>query len=175
MIYSMTGYAARTLDLEHGALHIELKSVNSRYLDFQFRVCEELRVAEPTLREMFGARLSRGKVECRVSFAAATNRAQPQVLNADLLQRLKSFEAQVRHELPLAAPLAVNDVLRWPGMFGDESLDVDALLPACLTLAKDALDDFTASRAAASSSASASTGNTRDRCRTMRRRPLTAR
>ena len=40
MIYSMTGYAARTLDLEYGALNIELKSVNSRYLDFQFRICE---------------------------------------------------------------------------------------------------------------------------------------
>ena len=56
MIYSMTGYAARTLDVERGALHIELKSVNSRYLDFQFRICEELRVVEPALRELFSAR-----------------------------------------------------------------------------------------------------------------------
>ncbi len=56
MIYSMTGYAARTRDVERGALHIELKSVNSRYLDFQFRVCEELRVVEPALRELFSAR-----------------------------------------------------------------------------------------------------------------------
>ena len=146
MIYSMTGYAARTLDVERGALHIELKSVNSRYLDFQFRVCEELRVAEPALRELFSARLSRGKLECRVSFAPATTRSQPQSLNTELLQRLKAFEAQVRNELPQAAPLDVNDVLRWPGMFGDDSLDIDALVPACLALAKDALEDFSASR-----------------------------
>ena len=147
MIYSMTGYAARTLDLERGALHIELKSVNSRFLDFQFRVCEELRVAEPALREVFSSRITRGKLECRLSFAAATVRAQSLNLNADLLQRLKSFEAQVRSELPSAAPLAVSDVLRWPGMFGDDSLDIEALLPACLAVAKDALEDFTASRA----------------------------
>lgn len=147
MIYSMTGYAARTLDVECGALHIELKSVNSRYLDFQFRIGEELRVVEPALRELFTARLARGKVECRVSFAAAPARAQSLTLNADLLQRLKSFDAQVRAELPLAAPLAVSDALRWPGMFGDDSLDVDALLPSCLALARDALDDFSASRA----------------------------
>ena len=146
MIYSMTGYAARTLDVERGALHIELKSVNSRYLDFQFRVCEELRVAEPALRELFSARLSRGKLECRLSFAPATTRSQPQSLNTELLQRLKAFEAQVRNELPQAAPLGVNDVLRWPGMFGDDSLDIDALVPACLALAKDALEDFSASR-----------------------------
>ena len=147
MIYSMTGYAARTLDFERGALHIELKSVNSRYLDFQFRVCEELRASEPALRELFGSRLTRGKLECRVSFAPATTRAQPQTLNADLLQRLKDFDEQVRRELPQSAPLAVSDVLRWPGMFGDDSLDLATLAPACLTLAKDALDDFTASRA----------------------------
>ena len=147
MIYSMTGYAARTLDIERGALHIELKSVNSRYLDFQFRVCEELRAVEPALRELFSARLTRGKLECRVGFAAATTRAQPLALNTDLLQRLKAFEAQVHGELPQAAPLAVSDVLRWPGMFGDDSLDIETLIPACLALAKDALDDFTASRA----------------------------
>ena len=147
MIYSMTGYAARTLDFERGALHIELKSVNSRFLDFQFRVCEELRASEPALRELFGSRLTRGKLECRVSFAPATTRAQPQTLNADLLQRLKDFDEQVRRELPQSAPLAVSDVLRWPGMFGDDSLDLATLAPACLTLAKDALDDFTASRA----------------------------
>lgn len=147
MIYSMTGYAARTLDGGCGALHIELKSVNSRYLDFQFRVCEELRVVEPMLRELFSARLTRGKLECRVSFAAATSRTQALALNADLLLRLKSFDAQIRSELPHAAPLAVNDVLRWPGMFGDDSLDIETLLPSCLTLAKNALEDFNASRA----------------------------
>jgi uncharacterized protein (TIGR00255 family) len=147
MIYSMTGYAARTLDVENGALHLELKSVNSRYLDFQFRVCEELRAVEPALRELFSARLSRGKLECRVSFAAASVRAQSLSLNADLLKRLKSFDAQIRSEMPEAAPLAVSDVLRWPGMFGDDSLDIDSLVPSCLALARDALEDFSASRA----------------------------
>ncbi|MDR0439644.1 MAG: hypothetical protein LBI59_01470, partial [Candidatus Accumulibacter sp.] len=147
MIYSMTGYAARTLDFEYGALNIELKSVNSRYLDFQFRVCEELRVAEPALRELFNARLARGKLECRLSFSAASASARQAVLNAELLQRLRGYEAQVRSELPDAAPLTVSDVLRWPGMFEDDSPDSEALVSAVLTLAKEALDDFTASRA----------------------------
>jgi uncharacterized protein (TIGR00255 family) len=128
-------------------LHIELKSVNSRYLDFHFRVCEELRVVEPALRELIGTRLSRGKVECRVNFAPAATRVQQQNLNGELLERLRGFEAQVRAELPNASPLAVSDVLRWPGMFGDDSLDIATLVPACLALAKDALEDFAASRA----------------------------
>ena len=147
MIYSMTGYAARTLDVERGALHIELKSVNSRYLDFQFRIGEELRAIELPLREMFSARLSRGKLECRLGFSAANSGSQQQVLNSELLQRLKCFEMQVRSELADAAPLSVNELLRWPGMFGDDTLDVDTLLPRSLELARLALEDFTASRA----------------------------
>lgn len=138
-----------TLISNAGALQIELKSVNSRYLDIQFRVCEELRVAEPALREMFGARLVRGKLECRMGFSASSARAQATALNADLLQRLKAFEAQVRGELLDAAPLSVSDVLRWPGMFGDDSFDSATLVPAALALAKEALDDFAASRARA--------------------------
>jgi uncharacterized protein (TIGR00255 family) len=106
-----------------------------------------LRVVEPALRELIGARLSRGKVECRVNFAPAAARVQQQNLNGELLERLRGFEAQVRAELPNAAPLAVSDVLRWPGMFGDDSLDIATLVPACLALAKDALEDFAASRA----------------------------
>ncbi|MDR1662642.1 MAG: YicC family protein [Azoarcus sp.] len=146
MIYSMTGYAARTLDIECGALNIELKSVNSRYLDFQFRICDELRVAEPALRELFSARLARGKLECRLGFLASA-RVQQAVLNTDLLQRLRGLEAQVRKELPGAAPLSVSDILRWPGMFGDDALGGEALVSAALALAREALDDFTASRA----------------------------
>jgi uncharacterized protein (TIGR00255 family) len=83
MIYSMTGYAAAACAVKGGALQIELKSVNSRYLDYHFRVCDELRIAEPALRELIGARLVRGKLECRVSFVATASAAQQASLNAD--------------------------------------------------------------------------------------------
>ncbi len=147
MIYSMTGYAARTRAVKGGALHIELKSVNSRYLDYHFRVSDELRIVEPQLRELIGARLGRGKLECRVSFIPATAQAEQLNVNVGLLERLSNFDAQIRNVLPLAASLTVNDVLRWPGIFGDDSIDVETAVPACLALAGESLDDFMASRA----------------------------
>ncbi len=147
MIFSMTGYAARTLDIEQGTLHIELKSVNSRYLDFQFRVGEELRAAELPLRELFGKRLSRGKVECRLSFSAIESSQLTLALNKDMLQRLKALDTEIRNELPSAHGLSVNEVLRWPGMLGDNVIHTELLSPRCVELAEQALDDFTASRA----------------------------
>ena len=146
MICSMTGYAVKTRDIERGSLQLELKSVNSRYLDFHFRITEELRSLEMPLREMLSARLSRGKVECRLTFNAAAARGDQLQLNTDLLGSLKSLSDRIRQEMPEAGPLSVNDVLRWPGMFGDQSVDFAALSPVILALAREAIDDFTATR-----------------------------
>ena len=146
MICSMTGYAVKTRDLEHGTLQLELKSVNSRYLDFHFRVTEDLRSLEMPLRELLAAKLSRGKIECRLSFNAAAAKADQLQLNSDLLATLKTLSERVRAEMPEAAPLSVSETLRWPGMFGDQRLDFAALGPEVMALARTVLEDFTATR-----------------------------
>ncbi len=66
----MTGYAVQARDLGSIALHLELRSVNSRYLDLAFRINDDLRQAEPMLREAITSKLSRGKVECRFNLQA---------------------------------------------------------------------------------------------------------
>ena len=146
MICSMTGYAVKTRDVERGSLQLELKSVNSRYLDFHFRIAEDLRALEMPLRELLASRLTRGKIECRLSFNAAAARADQMQLNADLLATLLALSDQVRTAMPDAVPLSVNETLRWPGMFGDQGIDFAALGPQVLALAGEALADFTASR-----------------------------
>ena len=147
MICSMTGYAVKTRDIERGTVQLELKSVNSRYLDFHFRVADDLRSMEMPLRELLAKRLSRGKVECRLNFNVAAARGEQLQINTDLLDALSALGAQVRSRLPEAAPLSVNEALRWPGMFGEQGVDFAALGPVVLTLANEVLDEFTASRA----------------------------
>ncbi len=146
MICSMTGYAVKTRDIERGTLQLELKSVNSRYLDFHFRVSEDLRALEMPLRELLAARLSRGKVECRLSFNASAARGDQLQLNSDLLSALQSLNDSVCGQMPAATPLSVNEVLRWPGMFGDQSIDFAAFGPPVLALAREVLEEFAASR-----------------------------
>lgn len=143
----MTGYAVKTRDLERGTLQLELKSVNSRYLDFHFRIADDLRALEMPLRELLASRLSRGKVECRLNFNAAAARAEQLRPNADLLAALRAMNDEVRAAHPEAQPLSVNEILRWPGMFGEQGIDYAALQPEVLALAGEALADFTATRA----------------------------
>ncbi len=147
MICSMTGYAVKTRDLERGTLQLELKSVNSRYLDFHFRIADDLRALEMPLRELLASRLSRGKVECRLAFNAAAARAEQLRPNADLLAALRAMNDEVRAAHPEAQPLSVNEILRWPGMFGEQGIDFAALQPEVLALAGEVLEDFTATRA----------------------------
>ncbi len=125
-VYSMTGYAngqngaigsppdtdARAPST--GRLGVEIRSVNSRFLDLTFKLPEELRQHEPALRALLSQRLKRGKVELRVAIdnPAVAGIAEPSVR---LLQRLNGLQDTVRSWLPQAHELSVADVLRLAG------------------------------------------------------------
>jgi len=147
LIYSMTGFAALAQESPAGTLSAEIRSVNHRYLDLVFRLPDELRAFEPALREMLGSKLTRGKVECRIGFQKSAGSAIAPGLNTTLLHQLSALDLQVRELLPGAAPLAVNDVLRWPGMLATDTLSQDELREQTLALVARVLDEFGSSRA----------------------------
>ena len=142
----MTGYASVTRELPGRSVSFEIKSVNGRFLDIQFRLPDELRGIEPALREMLGARISRGKVECRASTAASLGDTPRLELNAALLKALADVDVRIRQAMPDSAPLSVADVLRWPGMTSDGADAGDAVRAATLDIARQALDEFAATR-----------------------------
>ncbi|MFL6570405.1 MAG: YicC/YloC family endoribonuclease [Burkholderiales bacterium] len=142
----MTGYAAASVDSPRGRLTLELRSVNARFLDVQFRIAEELRALEPALREQIGARVSRGKVDCRFSLGESPGGGKPQRLNAEALARLRSLVDEARAAFPDAPTLRVGDVLRWPGVIAEEPADEETLRKFAVELCARALDELTAAR-----------------------------
>ncbi len=146
MVQSMTGFAVQTRDLGSVSLHLELRSVNSRYLDLGFRIVDDLRAAEPAIRERISARLGRGKVECRLNLQAGHAAPRSMALNAGLLDQLADAQSALRARFADAAPLSVNELLRWPGMLADDSLGFDEMLPAIVALTNAALDELVATR-----------------------------
>ena len=147
MIYSMTGYASATRTLARCVLSVELRSVNSRYLDVAFRLPEELRAVESQLRELIGSRVNRGKLDCRASLAYLPAAQGLLDLNEDLVQRLAAAARHVQELAPEAHALQVADILRWPGVIGEPDLSLDELGSACRELIDHALGEFNASRA----------------------------
>jgi uncharacterized protein (TIGR00255 family) len=147
MINSMTGFAAATRELAWGAVSVELRSVNHRYLDVSFRIPDELRTIEQALREAISGAISRGKIECRISYAMRSGPQGSAELDPTLLAQVLALNARARAALPEARPLAVGDILRWPGMLGADALPVDEFRATATELMQQALGDFTAARA----------------------------
>jgi uncharacterized protein (TIGR00255 family) len=147
MIHSMTGYATASRELAWGAVSVELRSVNHRYLDLSFRMPDELRPVEQAMREMISAAMTRGKVECRVSYALRPGAEGGNEIDATLLAQLLRLNAQVQAALPDARPLGVPDILRWPGMLGAETMPVDEFRAAATGLLSEVLREFAAARA----------------------------
>jgi uncharacterized protein (TIGR00255 family) len=136
MILSMTGFAAVAADLPGLSLAVELRSVNHRYLDLQLRLPDELRGIESALRERIAAQLKRGKVECRVSLNRTSPGAATLAVDPQRIEQLAAAAVEVARHAPGAAPLSVNEILRWPGVLAEPGI-----APAELAARVDALLD----------------------------------
>lgn len=117
-LQSMTGYASAQSQVgadtpvAHGLrLGLEVRSVNSRYLDLSFRLPDELRHLEPGLRELISKSIRRGKVEMRVNLESLSEAALS-APDTQLLKNLLNIQNQVRMWLPDAPVLSVSEVMR---------------------------------------------------------------
>ncbi len=146
MIASMTGFAAAALENAQGSLAVELKTVNHRYLEFQTRVPEEIRPLEPSMREAVAAHLSRGKVDCRVTFTPATASRRALVPDADALAALHEAAAGVRQRFPEARALSVSEVLHWPGVLAEPALSAESVKEDLMGLVERALGELDQTR-----------------------------
>jgi uncharacterized protein (TIGR00255 family) len=157
-VYSMTGYAsvqsseasttAGSSTSPGPRLGLEIRSVNSRFLDLGFKLSDELRQCEPALRELLTQHLKRGKVELR-AFVGTGKESASAAPSVALLQRLNQSQDSILAWLPTAKPLSVADVLRLAAssdsghMGAEQGHDPSAQVVA---LAQQAVADLLASR-----------------------------
>ena len=158
MIYSMTGYASATRELlaaspadgssqvgasaNTASVSVELRTVNSRFLDLNFRMPEEVRMCEPTLREMLMTKLSRGKVDIRINLQRSDQVALAGSLNRDALAQLAALERAVLDVFPQAGGLRTGEILRWPGVIAESGVSAELLRDTVLACGKQALDEL---------------------------------
>lgn len=153
-VYSMTGYASAqhssavsgaetdTKPAPAGQLGLEIRSVNSRFLDLSFRLPEDLRQHEPALRDLLIAKLKRGKVEVRASIEMANVNAIADP-SPKLLQRLNTVQDSVKSWLPDARTLSVADVIRLASTDQSSARDWSA---AVMPLAEKTLKELLSAR-----------------------------
>ena len=146
MIASMTGFASVSRETEIGSILLEIRSLNHRYLDIQFRLPDELKFLEPVIREKLASELSRGKVDCRLSVNASEESETRRSIDEAVLARLAGLSRQIREKIPEAVSLSVAEILKWPGIFGKENLSRENAQTEVGELLDAAMADFSATR-----------------------------
>lgn len=140
MIQSMTGFGSAQASGEIGVVTIDIKSVNSRYLDLTFRMPDELRLAEMPLREQVSSAISRGKVEVRANFVRA-HKDLGVVASQAVIDQVNEAYGRIRSALPDVSPPTFADVLQWSDLH-KPAADPSAWLALCRTAATQALSQF---------------------------------
>lgn len=139
MLHSMTGFARESVETALGALTWEIRAVNHRYLDVQFKLPEDLRPKEQAFRQQAGAVLGRGKVECGLFFRRATDQQTDMQVDADLVALIGARISEISAQLPATAAVNPVEILRWPGVMQQPEIDAEPLFAAATTLLDTAL------------------------------------
>ena len=135
---SMTAFARVQGDNSLGTYAWELRSVNHRYLETQFKLPDKLKVLEPALRERMRNSLARGKVECNLYFKANESE-QGFIVNEEKVTALLAAAQQLNEKKSDIAPLSTYELLQWPGVLQSVELNIDAVAESLLESFDDAL------------------------------------
>lgn len=146
-IYSMTAFARESVDTDQGALTVEIRTVNHRYLDCSFKLPDALRNLEVRLRQQLAAKLDRGKVECLFRLQPATAQAAAIEINRERLQQVIVAATTVALAMSRAQPVNPLELLQFPGVCSVAEANEDALQASAATLFDAALESLIKNRA----------------------------
>jgi uncharacterized protein (TIGR00255 family) len=140
-MHSMTAFARTDLQTDTGSFTWEIRSVNSRYLELHFRLPETLRGAEAQVREVLRQQLHRGKVECSLKFTPHSQ-AKSMSVNEELVIQLNGAADHVHSIIGPGHALDALEILKWPGVLVQPSVDSKVIEQDALAAFQSALDQL---------------------------------
>ena len=142
MVYSMTAFSRQQLEHEWGSLTWEIRSVNHRYLEPSVRLPENFRNLENPIRRQLRDKLFRGKIECLLRFRTVEANQIDWQLNLDLISQLTKANLEINNNIGGDYKLSSLDILKWPGVISDQSIDEEIFNKEAMGLFEKALDDL---------------------------------
>jgi uncharacterized protein (TIGR00255 family) len=125
VIISMTGFGSATLKHELGHLTVEIKTYNSRYLDFNFRLPGPLSFIEPSLRDYLKTEIRRGKVDVWIGWEQRSGTQTSVQVNTDALQSLYRQLASLQKRLNIKEEISLASLLQVPGVVAPATPQID--------------------------------------------------
>jgi uncharacterized protein (TIGR00255 family) len=138
----MTGFARHSAETPAGTMTWELRAVNHRYLDVQFRLPDELRPGEPGFKQQVSSVLRRGKVECTLHLRRAFDQQSELKLNPEMVALVGTRITEIQNVVPSATTPCAIDILRWPGVIAEAEVDSEPLQAEAVALLDAALQSM---------------------------------
>lgn len=145
MLQSMTAFARLELSLNEGVLSCEIRSINHRYLEHNFKLPETFRSLEWSLKDILKKELSRGKIECVISFSPNAQN-NPIQINLALAKQIIQATEEISNLTINPTPINPFNVLSWPGIMINEAANHEILQEKALTLFKDTIQTLKENR-----------------------------
>ncbi len=143
MIRSMTAFAREEQHGDWGSISLEIRSVNSRYLEINPRLPEEMRAFETKLRSTISSKLSRGKVDCTLRYKSPDLSNGSLKINEKFAKELAHATRELDAIIYNPSPISTLELLKWPGVIEPQTTDqeqLNAALEEILTTALDTLN-----------------------------------
>ena len=117
-ISSMTGSSNRIINTDRVNISIDITSVNNRFLEIYLKMPDQLRHLDSKLRSIIQEKLTRGKIDCYLSYAL--NATDSLNINQDVLHALTNAVSKINQELPQSNVNAL-EILNYPGVISQEA------------------------------------------------------
>jgi len=113
MIASMTGYGRGEASTKGIAVAVELRSVNSRFLEVSARLPRSLSIRENEIKEIIRKRISRGKITLVAVVEHANDGAIPVRINTSAAKGYYKLLNQLRKTVRIKAPVTLQHLLQF--------------------------------------------------------------
>jgi len=146
MINSMTGFASDERSAEQGELLWELRTVNHRYLETQFKLPDGFRALEPELRDLAATHLKRGKLDATLQFRPGKQATAELQINTELALNVIEQAENLGKKIADPEEISPIDILRWPGVVSEDAIDVKQMFEPARELLDKTLAALCANR-----------------------------
>ena len=128
---SMTAFSRIDVNSEFGSLIFELKSVNHRFIEINFKIPELFKKLELQMRDLLKEALVRGKVECSIIINENTVLSETKIDQAQLENYLDLMR-KVKSKVGEPDKISITDVLNLPGVLNQKPVESSGLEKFCL-------------------------------------------
>lgn len=144
IIHSMTGSASKLVNSQLANINIDISSVNGRYLEIYLKLPDNLRHLDSKLRALCQEKLTRGKLDCYITYAL--NAQASLNIDANQLEALSEALNQVEKTIPNACNLNPMEILQYPGILKQPANIQDLIDEQVLENFAKALDSLVKTR-----------------------------